>query len=113
MPHTVDERRNLNRLNLHLKVFEQETGERLGLTQNIHCEGMVLMTIKPFINGEAIQVMIELPDDGETKKLTLTAVSCWSSHDKKTLTYDVGFRFCYPSPEMKSFYETLFDGLGM
>lgn len=108
----VDERRYLDRLYLTLKVFERESGQRLGLTENIHCGGMKLITLKPFINGEVIQVVIELADGDETKKLTLTAASCWSVLDSETLTYDVGFRFVYPSPEMKSFYETLFDGLG-
>ena len=109
----VDERRNLDRLNLNLKVFARESGERLGLTENIHCGGMSLMTVKPFVIGEAIQVVIELPDRGETKRLTLTAASCWSVLDTKNLTYNVGFRFLHPSPQMRSFYETLFDGLGV
>jgi len=107
----VNERRKLDRLNLNLKVIERETGDRLGITENIHCEGMSLMTVRSFVIGEATQVVIELPGEGETKKLTLAAVSCWSVHNKITLTYDVGFRFLYPSPEMRSFYETLFDGL--
>ncbi|MFT5134141.1 MAG: hypothetical protein ACI9SC_002614 [Gammaproteobacteria bacterium] len=108
----IAERRNTNRLNINLKVFEQETGKRLGLTKNIHCGGMKMLTINPFINGELTEVVIELPDDGEMKKLRLTAESCWCAHDTETATYDVGFRFIYPGFEMKSFYETLFDGLG-
>ena len=109
----VDERRNLDRLDLYLKMFARETGERLSLTENIHCGGMSLMTVKPFITGEAIQVVIELPDRGETKRLMLTATSCWSVPGTKNLTHNIGFRFLYTSPEMRSFYETLFDGLGV
>ena len=107
----VEERRYLDRLNLNLKVFERETGERLGLTENIHCEGMMLITVKPFTTGKTLQVIIELPSGDGTKKLVLTAVSCWNVHDKENSIYNVGFRFLYPSPEMKSFYETLFHGL--
>ncbi len=106
-----DEKRYLDRLNLTLKVYELETGKRLGLTENIHCGGMKLITVRSFAIEETIQVIIEIPVEGITKKLTLTAVSCWSVLDTKTLTYDVGFRFLYSSAEMKSFHETLFDGL--
>jgi len=111
MLQNVAEKRKQNRLSLNLKVFERETGKRLGLTENIHCEGMMLVCVRPFVNGEVIQLVIELPGKGETKKLTLTAASCWSVLDKKNAIYNVGFRFLYSTPEMKYYYRTLFDGL--
>lgn len=111
MLQNVAERRIQDRLNLTLKVFERETGKRLGLTENIHCGGMMLLSTREFSNGEAIQVMIELPTDDETRKLALTAESRWCTLDQETSVHNVGFRFIHSSPEMRSFYQTLFDGL--
>ena len=108
----VAERRNQDRLDLSLKVFEQETGEVLGFTENIHCEGMMLMSVRPFTSGKVINVIIEIPGQGVNKKLALTVKCCWCATDKKSLIYNVGFHFLHASPEMKTFYETLFDGLG-
>ena len=112
MLHKFADKRKHDRLQLNLKVCERESGGVLGLTENIHCEGMKLISVKPFKDGETIQVVIELPGEGENKKLVLTAQSCWSAPDNEPLVYNVGFRFLYSSPELKKYYETLFDGLG-
>jgi PilZ domain-containing protein len=113
MPQKVNENRSLNRLNFNLKVFELETGKRLGLTENIHSEGMMLMTVDPFEIEQVIQVAIKLPGEDENEKLMVTAESCWVEYDKKDQIYNVGFRFLYSTPEMKTYYKTMIDGLGM
>ena len=111
MLHNIAERRHQDRLNLVLKVFERDTGDLLGATENIHCGGMMLMSVRPFNIGEDIDVTVELPTEDETKKLAFTAKSCWCSLDEENSLHSVGFCFVYLNPEMKRFYETLFDGL--
>ena len=112
MLHKFAEKRKHDRLQLNLKVYDRKSGGALGLTENIHYEGMKLISVKPFTDGEAVQIVIDLPGKGKTKKLALTAQCCWSAPNNEPSVYNVGFRFLYSSPELKSYYETLFDNLG-
>jgi hypothetical protein len=103
----IHKKRSYDRLDLNLQISELGTGKCLGITKNIHCEGMTLMTVEPFIVEEAIQVVIKLPGADDSAELMVTAVYCWSDHDKNNQIYNVRFRFLYPTPEMKIYYETV------
>lgn len=75
-----------------LKVFDDETGVRLGHVGDVSPEGLLLAGTKEIERGTRKQLCIEIPlENGETDELLLDAESRWSGLDTETGAWLTGF----------------------
>lgn len=88
------EKRTHERCSFPLKVFHRDTAELLGCTENIHVDGMMLVSKAPIPTMTEFKIWIELPGLEGEKKISLTAFAVWRSlSDTKPIFYCTGFHF--------------------
>ncbi len=90
------ENRKFKRHRVRLKVIDQQTGELLGYAEDLHIEGMRLISKKLF--APQTEINCWLVKDEETEKIPLTAFRVWSSfYDTVPVFYYSGFHFVNPT----------------
>ena len=100
------ERRQLARLNINLRVTDIETGETWGFTENFHSEGMRLMSMKQIKINEIINILISIPNsEGSETKLAFKAQCVWVEKETNPLLHISGFKFIFPSDEIKKYIQ--------
>ncbi len=109
----LSEYRKLKRYSARLKVFEQETGMLLGYTENLHTEGMKLMSKEPIPDKKEIQIFLGDSDaDGKGEKILLSVFRIWSGFsDTVPRFYYSGLHFIDPSDEALDSIQAIIDEL--
>ena len=108
-----DERRKLKRFSVRLKVYSQETNEVIGYTNNLHTEGMMMMSMTPLPKGKEIKIWFGTNNgDKEQEKIFLTVYRVWSSFTEDVpRLYCSGLHYDNPSYEALDKIQGLIDDL--
>ena len=94
LPNNTIEFRYLDRLVLHIRVFDKETNAFLGHTENIHSEGLMLVSEKRIALNKDICLRLEhVKDDFEKIAIPLFASGVWHRDTYVSDVYNTGFRF--------------------
>ncbi|MFQ5659128.1 MAG: hypothetical protein ACE5GZ_01780 [Gammaproteobacteria bacterium] len=112
--HKLYEHRKLKRYTVRLKVFDQKTGKLLGYAENLHTEGMKLMSKDPIPEKKEIQIWFgsNPEDDDKEKRISLTVYRIWSSFtDAVPRFYYSGLHFVDPSIEIQDNIQALVNDL--
>ena len=97
----TSERRRLKRFSVRLKVYLQETDKLLGYAENLNHEGMMLVTQKPLIKNQELQIWFGASvEDKRTKRIFVSAYKVWEAFNtNKEHLYYSGMHFVAPSEE--------------
>ncbi len=108
----LKEKRSRNRHAIPLSVYEQATGRLLGCAENIHLEGLMLVSNKAIPVKTEIPILLEIPRQDVKGKISLNAFTAWTSiSDARSTFYYTGFYFVSPSQEALAHIQTLVDEL--
>ncbi len=91
----ADDRRLIRRRHLifHLRVFDRDTGNKLGHVVDISPGGMMLVSEEIIPTGVDYKLTMQLPtDSGDTVEHHFEASSVWSSNDVNPQFFDTGFK---------------------
>lgn len=111
----ASERRLIQRRHLffHLRVFDRNTGEKLGHVVDVTPEGMMLVSEQVIPTDVDFQLKMSLPDEGDkSKSHEFEARSMWSSNDVNPQFYDTGFRVIRATEEHLDLMEYLVEHYG-
>ena len=94
LPNKLIECRDLVRLILYVRVFDNETNAFVGHTANIHTEGMMLVSEKRIALDKNICLRLEhVKDDFNKIAISLFAIAEWHRDTYVSDVYNTGFRF--------------------
>ncbi len=104
----IAERRKLNRFSVRLKVFEQNTGELLGYAEDLHTEGLKLMSKNKLPVNKEMNIWL----DKDEENIPLTVYCVWTSFsDTVPVYYYSGMHFVDPTEEVLDSIQSLLDDL--
>ncbi|MCZ6805042.1 MAG: hypothetical protein O7D86_14260 [Proteobacteria bacterium] len=109
----VNEKRRLKRFSVRLKVFSQQTDELLGYAENLHIEGMMIVSKEPIPNSQELQIWFGATKDEERlTRIFISAYKVWESFtDNDDRYYYSGLHFASPSEEALDRIQTLLHDL--
>ena len=109
----VKEKRRLKRFSVRLKVFSQQTDELLGYAENLHIEGMMIVSKKPIQDKQELQIWFgAAKEDKRLNRIFLSTYKVWSSFtDNENRYYYSGLHFVSPSEEILDKIQSLIDDL--
>ena len=83
---------NSSATNLSLRLFNRETGERIGRLIDITPEGLMIISHESLGEQKEFELAMVLPNDmdGPTT-LSLKATSIWTQESKYTNSFSTGF----------------------
>lgn len=93
-----NEKRRLKRFSVNLKVYSQTTDKLLGYAENLHTNGMMLVTQAAMPNKQEIKIWFGTSkEDKKQKKIFITAFVVWNSfNDTSPRLYYSGLHFVDP-----------------
>ena len=110
-----NDRRGIKRRHLifHLRVFDRETGEKLGHVVDISAEGMMLVSESAIDVDRDYKLQMRLPDE-EDRPTThdFEGRTVWSSNDVNPAFFDTGFQVIQASEEHIELVRHLVDLYG-
>lgn len=94
----IKEKRRLKRFSSNLKVYSQDTDELIGYAENIHTEGMMIVTQKSMPKNQELKIWFGATKEGKRlNRIFLTAYKVWESFtDTKNRLYYSGLHFVDP-----------------
>ncbi|MBL1141514.1 MAG: PilZ domain-containing protein [Proteobacteria bacterium] len=105
----LKEKRRLKRFSAQLKVYSQINDELIGYSENLHVEGMMIVTKKPIPKDQEIDIWFGV--DKEEKRLNrifVSAYKVWESFtDNDERFYYSGLHFIAPSGDTLDKIQTL------
>ena len=105
------DKRKLKRFSVRLKVYENTTGKLLGYAEDLHTEGMKLMSKSQLPDRTELKICFgTLNSEDDDKKIEVSAFKVWSSFtDTEPRHYYSGLHFISPSDETLDCIEDLID----
>ena len=104
----LEEKRKLRRYLIRLRVIDRSTGELLGFAENIHMEGMKIMSKSPIPPNQELMVWLERTD--AHPRIPVSIFRVWNSFlDSDPVIYCAGVHFINPSHEALDGIRTLMD----
>lgn len=94
----VAEKRRLKRFSAKLKVYSQLNDELIGYSENLHTEGMMIVTKKPLQNNHEHKIWFgATKDEKKLNRIFVTGYKVWESmtSDGNRLYYS-GLHFVAP-----------------
>ena len=108
----LKEKRSRNRHAIPLAVYEQATGRLLGCADNIHLNGLMLVSKQAIPVKTEIPILLEIPSQDVKVRISLITFTAWTSvSDSRPTFYYTGFYFVSPSQEALAHIQTLIDEL--
>jgi len=106
----LKEKRKLKRFIIQVQVSDTESN--FAYTENLHTEGMVLISEKIIAVGKEFHLeLVHIRDDGERLTIPLRVRCMWNRpKDYKTL-YNAGFKFINLAPKQAQDIESLIGEL--
>ena len=106
----LKEKRSRYRHPILLSIYGQATGRLLGCAENIHLEGMMLVSKKAIPVKTEIPILLEIPRQDVKGKISLNAFTAWTSiSGARSTFYYTGFYFVSPSQEALAHIRTLIN----
>ncbi len=108
-----NEQRKLKRFSVRLKVYSQQTDELIGYAENLHLEGMMIVSKEPIQDKEEIQIWFgAAKDDKKLNRIFLSSYKVWNSFtDTEDRLYYSGLHFTSPSEETLDKIQSLLSDL--
>lgn len=105
----TNEKRRLKRFSVRLKVYSQLTDELLGYAENLHIEGLMILSQVPIHDNQELQIWFGTSkEDKRTNRIFLSAYKVWSSFtDDDHRHYYSGLHFVSPSEDTLDKIQTL------
>ena len=108
----LKEKRSRDRHAIPLFVYEQATDRLLGCAENIHLEGLMLVSKQAVPVKTEIPILLEIPGQDVKVRISLNSFTAWTSiSDSRPTFYYTGFYFVSPSHEAIAHIQTLIDEL--
>ena len=114
-PHHANEKRRQKRFIVNVKIFDQDTGELLGYSANMHTRGMMISSIEEIPLLKEFNVNIEhirMADD-ELVQIPVRIRSLWAGPSNNPDFYNTGFLILDPTPETNHAILQLIDELAV
>ena len=111
----MKDRRRSERHNLimYLRVHDQSSGELLGHVVDLSTGGLMLVSDTPFKPKSIYKLGVALPYTEQADSVVEIDVECrWCGPDINDDYYDVGFRFIYPTAELRELIAGLIEDVG-
>lgn len=108
----IDNRR-LPRYSTRLKVFDQETGDLIGYTEDLHLKGIKLSSDEPVQEGKEIRIWLETSSEEKNpERISLHAYRVWSAFsDTDPRYYYTGLHFIDTSEETLDSLQVIIENL--
>ena len=97
----VNEKRRLKRFCARLKVYSQATDELIGYSENLHTEGMMIVSKKSLPKNQELQIWFgATKEDKRLNRIFISAYRVWESMaaDGERFYYS-GLHFVAPSED--------------
>lgn len=109
----VDEKRRLKRFSVNLKIYSQHSDKLMGYADNLHLEGMMIVTQEPIPKNQELQIWFgAAKEDKRLNRIFLTAYKVWESFtDTENRLYYSGLHFVSPSEETLDKIQLILDEL--
>jgi len=114
-PNHANEKRRQKRFVVNVKIFNQENGELLGYSANMHTRGMMVSSTEEIPLLKEFRVRIEhirMADD-ELVQVHLRIRSLWGGPSENPDFYQTGFLILDPVPETDDAILQLIDELAV
>jgi PilZ domain-containing protein len=110
----VQEKRRLKRFSARLKVYSQLNDELIGYSENLHTEGMMIVTRTPMAKGQELQIWFgATKEEKRLKRIFITAYKVWESFtDNGERFFYYGLHFVAPSVDTQDRIELLLEEIG-
>ncbi len=94
----LNEKRRLKRFSVRLKVYCQKTDALIGYAENLHIEGMMLVTKEPIKADQELQIWFGADkDEKRLNRIFLSTYKVWHSFtDDDERLYYSGLHFISP-----------------
>jgi PilZ domain len=105
----IKDKRRLKRFSVRLKVYSQQTDELMGYAENLHIQGMMIVSKQPIQENQELQVWFGASkDEKRLNRIFLTAYKVWNSFsDSEERLYYSGLHFVSPSEETLDMIQSL------
>ena len=107
----AQERRRLKRFSVRLKVYMQQTDELLGYAENLHHEGMMIVSKEPIAKNRELQIWFGASkQEKHLNRIFVSAYKVWESFtDSEERFYYSGLHFVAPTGETQDRILALLD----
>ena len=104
-----NEKRRLKRFSARLKVYSQLNDELIGYSENLHVEGMMLVTKEPIQKNQELEIWFgATKEEKRLNRIFLSAYKVWESFtDDDERFYFSGLHFVAPPEETLDKIQTL------
>ncbi len=105
----TNEKRRLKRFSARLKVYSQATDELIGYSENLHTEGMMIVTKKSLPNNQELEIWFgATKEEKRLNRIFISAYKVWESMtaDGERFYYS-GLHFVAPSEDTLDRIQTL------
>jgi len=109
----INEKRRLKRFSARLKVYSQLTDELIGYSENLHTEGMMIVTKEPLTKNEELQIWFgATKEEKRLNRIFVSAYPVWNSFtDDGDPFYYSGLHFVPPPEKTLDQIQTLLNNL--
>ena len=107
------EKRRLKRFSARLKVYNQLTDELMGYSENLHHEGMMIITREPIQKNQELEIWFgTTKEDKRLNRIFVTAYKVWESFTENgERFYYSGLHFVMPSEDTQDRIQDLLYSL--
>ncbi len=105
----TSEKRRLKRFSARLKVYSQLTDDLIGYSENLHTEGMMIVTKNPIAKDQELQIWFgATKEEKRLNRIFVSAYKVWESftNEGERLYYS-GLHFVAPSEDVLDKIQTL------
>lgn len=98
----ANEKRRLKRFSARLKVYSQLTDDLIGYSENLHIEGMMIVTREPIPKNQELQIWFgATKEEKRLNRIFVSAYKVWESFtDDDERFYYSGLHFVSPSEDV-------------
>jgi thymidylate synthase len=109
----TNEKRRLKRFSARLKVYSQLTDFLIGYSENLHTEGMMIVSKKPIQKNQELNIWFgATKEEKRLNRIFVSAYKVWESFtDNDERFYYSGLHFVSPSEDTLDKIQSLIDNL--
>jgi PilZ domain-containing protein len=105
----INEKRRLKRFSARLKVYSQQNDELMGYSENLHTEGMMIITKEPIPKNQELEIWFgATKEEKRLNRIFVSAYKVWESFtDNGERFYYSGLHFVAPAEAVLDKIQTL------
>jgi len=110
--HKISENRRLRRFNIQIQVFDSKSKSIFAYTENLHTEGMMLISEKKIPLGKEFDLeLVHIRDNDQMIVIPLHVLCVWNKPSDSLNMYNAGFEFIDLAPQQVRDIESLIEEL--